>query len=230
MTPLLWCLHILAAGNIILEILIASFILNHLILLKNYVPSLSQFCSLSFLSSILCHDRMRVYDHELSLSSSLVTEDQFSRRLISPSFLCGKYGNIEEDQKRCIENKKAVNSSARLSPRSTSKTKRSSVQNGTARATGNDTADTANSSSQRLDALTYFELHSSTAIESDPNLALWFTTESVKKAATALWREMQSSSAFLTYSANKEKPRKRKRKESIWPDELEFTFCQGKNR
>ena len=178
---------------------------------------------------------MRFYNHELSLSSDIFPEDQTSRKLISPPNFHEKCDDAQDDEKACAECKKSVYTSAISSPRSSRKVRRSRIRNKTkvpARAIGDDVVGTAKNSSQRLDALTYFEAQSSTAIESDPDQALWFTTESVKKAAVALWKEMQTSSRFRIYLENKNKPRKRKRSEAKWPRdlEIEFTFCHGKGK
>lgn len=174
---------------------------------------------------------MRVYDRQLSLSPEVGTKHESSSGLLSPPLFYEKGDNVQDDQKVCAEDEKFIDTSTRSLPRSNRGTRKSTNQNGktlSARATGNGILGAADCSSQRLDALAYFELSSSTAVESDPDLALCFTPESVRLAAAALWKEMQSSSEFRTYAANKEKPREGKKKKLIWPHKLEFIFCHGK--
>lgn len=219
-------------GNIFLKYLTHLLILwYHLALLNNYVPSVSYFIKSSFLLLSQRDSSMRVYDRQLSLSPDVGHEHESSCRLLSPPFFHEKCDNIQDDQKACAEDEKFFNTSVRSVPRlnkGTRKTTNQYKKTLSARAIGNGTSGAADCSSQRLDALTYFELPSSTAIESNPDLALCFTPESVRKAAAALWKEMQSSSEFRTYAANKEKPREGKKKKLIWPHKLEFIFCQGK--
>ena len=173
---------------------------------------------------------MKLYHHDL-LSSQIgpFPEDEQSSKGFSRFALHEKCDNAQQDEQSYAECKKSVNNTRRASPRLARKTRVTADwgdRPAKSYGSGEGLPGTAKFPSQRLDALTLFNSQSHAAFVRDPDQALWFTEESVSKAATAMWREMRSSNGFVTYEENKRKP-KEKKGESIWANEMEYIFCKG---
>ena len=174
---------------------------------------------------------MRIHNPDFpSSQSDSSRENEQPNTNLSRFAIHEKCDNFQQDEQSYSECKKLVNTTVRTSPRLARKSK-TTHQHGDRPAKLIESVENLNQrarpSFQRLDALTLFESQSHSAFREDPDQALYFTKESISKAGAALWKEIQSSNAFVRYCENKTKPKAKKGK-SIWTNELERILCDGK--